>query len=153
MNAAFVQLQRSSSDMSADPCSKAAPLACPRVTAMPPRTAATRPRSRPRGNKTKDTAATRLVVFRSAQALASDQQISPHPEEPPHAARTLDQPPGTPGRPALRAAPGHRLVADHRGGAGAGRGAVRGGGLAPVRRPGHAGLDEPGSLLRPAGGD
>jgi len=32
-----------------------APFARPRVTAMPPRTAATRPPSRPRGNKMKDT--------------------------------------------------------------------------------------------------
>src|SRR5215469_16637802 len=39
-----------------------APLVLPRVTAMPPRTAATRPPSRPRGNKMNDRAATRLAT-------------------------------------------------------------------------------------------
>ena len=45
-----------------------APFARPRVTAMPPRTAATRPPSRPRGNKMKDTAATRLATPRTRAA-------------------------------------------------------------------------------------
>src|SRR6476620_8866816 len=47
-----------------------APLARPRETAMPPRMAATRPPSRARGNKTKDTAATRLATLRTRAATA-----------------------------------------------------------------------------------
>src|SRR5689334_7261333 len=47
-----------------------APLARPRETAMPPRMAATRPPSRARGNKTKDTAATRLATPRTRAATA-----------------------------------------------------------------------------------
>src|ERR1700750_1896059 len=47
-----------------------APLARPRETAMPPRIAATRPPSRARGNKTKDTAATRLATPRTRAATA-----------------------------------------------------------------------------------
>ena len=46
----------------------AAPLVLARVTAMPPRTAATRPPSRPSGNKVKDTAATRLATPRTRAA-------------------------------------------------------------------------------------
>src|SRR5690349_24578597 len=47
-----------------------APLARPRETAMPPRIAATRPPSRARGNKTKDTAATRLATPTTRAATA-----------------------------------------------------------------------------------
>src|SRR6478672_4287747 len=45
-----------------------APLVRPRVTATIPRTAATRPPSRPRGNKLKDTAATGLATPRTRAA-------------------------------------------------------------------------------------
>src|SRR6516164_9347078 len=46
----------------------AVPLLRARVTATPPRTAAARPPSRPRGNKVKDTAATRLATPRTRAA-------------------------------------------------------------------------------------
>ena len=45
-----------------------APLVRPRLTAMPPRTAANRPPGRARGNMTKDTAATRLATPRTSAA-------------------------------------------------------------------------------------
>src|ERR1700742_1065470 len=46
-----------------------APLARPRETAIPPRMAATRPPSRARGNKTKDTAATKLATPSPGRAV------------------------------------------------------------------------------------
>src|SRR5437899_6300817 len=47
-----------------------APLARPRLTAIAPRTAANRPPGRASGNKTKDTAATRLATPRTRAATA-----------------------------------------------------------------------------------
>jgi hypothetical protein len=47
-----------------------AALVRPRLTAMPPRTAANRPPGRARGNRTKDTAATRLATPRTRAATA-----------------------------------------------------------------------------------
>ena len=62
-----------------------------------------------------------------------------------------DQPSDAAGRPPVWPAQGLRLGVHNRGCAGAWSWAVRCGGLAPVRRPGDAGLDERRGLLRPAG--